>query len=161
MLHREEVRVNQSGGLLLNVVEKLKEDPFLPDASLSKCNAIGSSLWELEALSNHYSPAIANFAQIFKEYSDKPHARPLFDLDKYSATSYKWLFENEMSRTFNKPPALAFEAPPSQFFSTLTGDPFGCWDFSRRYKKRKVELVTSSKEPPSKKQATNDFKKNQ
>lgn len=48
-------------------------DPFKSDEpSLAKCGALESSLWEINALENHYWSKIAKLPQIFREKFTKP-----------------------------------------------------------------------------------------
>jgi U3 small nucleolar RNA-associated protein 19 len=53
---------------MLNVFEGdiVKEDPYnFEEPDPEKSNAISSSLWEVMAIKNHYSPSVATLANIF------------------------------------------------------------------------------------------------
>ena len=50
----------------------------------AKCGALESSLWELEALRNHYDPTVARLAKIFEQ----PIKQQQFDLEQFLSHSY-------------------------------------------------------------------------
>ena len=72
-------------------------DPFRQNAKQpAKARAMESSLWEITALKNHYSPSVARFVKIF----DKPLAekRQTIDLTDFLTCSYTSLFETEIKK---------------------------------------------------------------
>ncbi|KAJ1873164.1 Maturation and nuclear export of 40S ribosomal subunits interacting protein [Coemansia sp. RSA 990] len=83
-------------------------DPFIADEpDLSKCQALQSSLWELETLQHHYYPNIATLAKIFNE----PFHKPQFMLEDFLDHTYTTFFESDTSRKPKKAPALATQPP--------------------------------------------------
>lgn len=86
-------------------------DPFdMEEVDPLKTNAIGSSVWELDTLLNHYHPNIATLARIFKE----PFRKHNYNLEDFLDWSYTSLLESERNRKF-KPAALEFETWPTVF----------------------------------------------
>ncbi|KAJ2342019.1 Maturation and nuclear export of 40S ribosomal subunits interacting protein, partial [Coemansia sp. RSA 2673] len=87
-----------------------ESDPYLPDeADPAKCNALSSSLWELETLQHHYYPNIATLANVFNE----PFHKPKFVLEDFLDHTYTSFFESDTARKPNKAPALAVQPPTS------------------------------------------------
>ncbi|KAJ2271787.1 Maturation and nuclear export of 40S ribosomal subunits interacting protein [Coemansia sp. RSA 451] len=85
-------------------------DPFVEDEpDLAKCNALQSSLWELESLQHHYYPNIATLAKLFSE----PFHKPQFMLEDFLDHTYATFFESDTGRKSKKPPALATQPPTS------------------------------------------------
>jgi hypothetical protein len=61
-------------------------DPFLPEETdPAKTNAIKSSLWEMQTMSNHYLPAVSRLTKIFQGDFDKK----LYPLDDFLDESYQ------------------------------------------------------------------------
>jgi U3 small nucleolar RNA-associated protein 19 len=67
--------------------------------------AINSSLWELEALMNHYHPNISTLAKLFNEPFRKPH----YNLEDFLDWSYKSLFDSETNKKYRSMAALEYE----------------------------------------------------
>ncbi|KAJ2474520.1 Maturation and nuclear export of 40S ribosomal subunits interacting protein [Coemansia sp. RSA 2322] len=87
-----------------------ESDPYLPDeADPAKCNALSSSLWELETLQHHYYPNIATLANVFNE----PFHKPKFVLEDFLDHTYTSFFESDTARKPKKAPALAVQPPTS------------------------------------------------
>ncbi|KAJ2259931.1 Maturation and nuclear export of 40S ribosomal subunits interacting protein [Coemansia sp. RSA 376] len=85
-----------------------ESDPYLADeADPAKCNALSSSLWELETLQHHYYPNIATLANIFSE----PFHKPKFQLEDFLDHTYSTFFDGDTARTPKKAPALAVQPP--------------------------------------------------
>ncbi|KAJ2865400.1 Maturation and nuclear export of 40S ribosomal subunits interacting protein [Coemansia aciculifera] len=85
-----------------------ESDPYLADeADPAKCNALSSSLWELETLQHHYYPNIATLANIFSE----PFHKPKFQLEDFLDHTYTTFFDGDTARTPKKAPALAVQPP--------------------------------------------------
>ncbi|KAJ2641291.1 MAPK protein hog1 [Coemansia sp. RSA 1694] len=77
------------------------------EADPAKCNALSSSLWELETLQHHYYPNIATLANIFGE----PFHKPKFLLEDFLDHTYATFFDGDTVRTPKKAPALAVQPP--------------------------------------------------
>ncbi|KAJ2740724.1 Maturation and nuclear export of 40S ribosomal subunits interacting protein, partial [Coemansia sp. BCRC 34301] len=85
-----------------------ESDPYLADeADPAKCNALSSSLWELETLQHHYYPNIATLANIFSE----PFHKPKFQLEDFLDHTYATFFDGDTARTPKKAAALAVQPP--------------------------------------------------
>lgn len=81
------------------------QDPFdVEEINPLKTNAINSSLWELEALMNHYHPNISTLAKIYNE----PFRKPNYKMEDFLDWSYKSLLESEKNRKY-KMAALEFD----------------------------------------------------
>lgn len=92
-------------------------DPF--DATQddpAASNALHSSLWELQALSQHYLPAVVTLAAAVG--SPEQDATPLLDMEDFYQQSYHQLFEQERKRQRkSKSTPLTFQ-PPAQLFAS-------------------------------------------
>jgi U3 small nucleolar RNA-associated protein 19 len=60
LIHRDE-----AADLETDVFDENNPDPYT-------CNALNSSLWELQTLAEHYYPNVATLAKIFSEQFTKP-----------------------------------------------------------------------------------------
>jgi U3 small nucleolar RNA-associated protein 19 len=98
------------------------DDPFdmdEPDPMLS--NAIESSVWELEALQNHYHPNVATLAKIISEQFTKRS----YNLEDFLDHSYTALLDVELNRDLKKDPEVEFEIPKRIFTADEGLNPFG------------------------------------
>lgn len=91
--------------VLVELAEKrVGSDPFIADEKdPSKCRAIDSSLWELDALAAHYTPTVAGLAsRMFKdpirEVNHKGLAKPkaVVPIQDFTECTYRSLFEVEL-----------------------------------------------------------------
>ncbi|KAF9306723.1 hypothetical protein BGZ74_004168 [Mortierella antarctica] len=82
----------------------LEDDPM-------KCNALQSSLWEMQTLQNHFAPNVATLAKIFNEQFTKPS----YNLEDFLDHTYATMFQNEISKKRKADAALAVEAPKGLF----------------------------------------------
>lgn len=71
-----------------------------------KTNAINSSLWEIEALMNHYHPNISTLAKLFTE----PFRKPSYNLEDFLDWSYKSLLDSEIKKNYKSMAALEYES---------------------------------------------------
>ncbi|KAJ2900858.1 Maturation and nuclear export of 40S ribosomal subunits interacting protein [Coemansia aciculifera] len=102
LLHRVEEEEGEGEGE--------REDPYLAEeADPALCNAMASSLWELQALQQHYYPNIATLANIFGE----PFHKPAFSLEDFLDHTYATFFDGDTARTPKKAAALAVQPPVS------------------------------------------------
>lgn len=89
-------------------------DPYKGDETDPlKTEAINSSLWELEALMNHYHPNISTLANIFKE----PFRKPNYNMEDFLDWTYQLLLENEINKKYKSMAALEYESFPELFGS--------------------------------------------
>ena len=83
------------------------EDPFLPDKEdPAECNALLSSLWELEVLAEHYCPGVAASVKTLRKPTDEILVG--LGLDKGHDASFK-----EYLKMWTKDPPLEFNEPTS------------------------------------------------
>ena len=82
-----------------------REDPYLPEEEdPSKCNALESSLWELEILNEHYCPGISSVVKTLR----KPTDEILVELGL--SKGYDGLFK-EYLKMWKQDPPLEFSEP--------------------------------------------------
>lgn len=92
--------------------EKKIEDTFDPltnDPELA--NALGSSLWEVEALEHHYYPAVVTLAKSVGRDMDAP----MHNIEDFLGVTYNSLIEEERGKRKRKETALAFQRPNRLF----------------------------------------------
>lgn len=77
-------------------------------------HALGSSLWELETLMNHYHPNVATLAKIFAE----PFRKPNYNMEDFLDWTYVSLLDSEKTRRYKAHAALEHEAWPLVFGET-------------------------------------------
>ncbi|GBG31488.1 Nucleolar complex protein 4-like [Hondaea fermentalgiana] len=97
---------------------ELTEDPFdIEEQDPSKCGAVDSCLWEIQALSKHYCPKVASlvhsiFETEIKASMESKKIQPPVPLDDFVAITYKSLFDQELRRgQKRRAVALNFVAP--------------------------------------------------
>ena len=93
-------------------------DPFLPEESdPAQAQALASSLWELDSLRSHYTPAVARFVAILdRDLSNKQRTADV-DVAALAGASYASLFAEEAERRL--------KAVPLAFYSTE--EPHSLW----------------------------------
>ncbi|KAF9928816.1 hypothetical protein FBU30_002087 [Linnemannia zychae] len=79
------------------------------------CNALQSSLWELQTLQNHFAPNVATLAKIFNEQFTKPS----YNLEDFLDHSYATMFQNEINKKRKGDAALAVEVPKGLFVAAV------------------------------------------
>ncbi|KAF9345322.1 hypothetical protein BGX26_003284 [Mortierella sp. AD094] len=76
-----------------------------------KCQALQSSLWELQTLQNHFAPNVSTLAKIFNEQFTKPS----YNLEDFLDHTYATMFKNEVTKKRKGDAALAVEPPKGLF----------------------------------------------
>ncbi|KAN0035112.1 hypothetical protein ACTA71_004368 [Dictyostelium dimigraforme] len=76
--------------------DPLEEDP-------SKCNAISSSLWEIQILRDHYAPEVSKMAKLFDN-----GLKNIIDLNEFSFVTYQVMYENSFKKKSSTVP-LAYQ----------------------------------------------------
>jgi len=110
LLHRE--RVAGAAGSA--------QDPFLPaHQDPARCRALESSLWELEQLRTHFSPAVSRFVAVLERELGNRRKTQELELGALAGASYASLFAEETERRLKAVP-LAFYPPGSE--------PLRLWD---------------------------------
>jgi U3 small nucleolar RNA-associated protein 19 len=108
MMHRE-VR---DPTLKEQLEEQGMQDPFdMNEPDPMESEAIESSVWELEALQNHYHPNVATLAKIISEQFTKRS----YNLEDFLDHSYSALLDVELNRDLKKDPEVEFEIPKRIF----------------------------------------------
>lgn len=88
------------------------EDPFDEnETDPSKTEAIGSSIWELEAMSNHYHPNVSALVKIFSQQFTKYS----YNMEDFLDWSYTKLLDAEMAKRFKGDLGVEFEKWSSMF----------------------------------------------
>lgn len=78
LIHRDE-----GADLETDAFDESNPDPY-------NCNALNSSLWELQTLAEHYYPNVATLAKIFSEHFTKPSYNLEDFLDHTYGTVSTW-----------------------------------------------------------------------
>ncbi|EGC28542.1 hypothetical protein DICPUDRAFT_44127 [Dictyostelium purpureum] len=79
-------------------------DPYDPlESDPSKCNAIKSSLWEIQILRDHYSPEVSKMARLFDG-----GLKNVVDMNEFSNVTYHILYENSYKKKYSSVP-LAYQ----------------------------------------------------
>jgi U3 small nucleolar RNA-associated protein 19 len=118
LLHRTPKHdpTNQVLMLRLDADEIAKDDPFsFDEMDPSKSRASESSLWEIQALANHYVPSVSTMAKIFDIHGDMRKQQYKLE-DEVVDQSYQSMLQFELKRRNKHGFPLAFNKP-SQFFS--------------------------------------------
>lgn len=118
LLHRAPKHdpTNQVLMLKLDSSEIVKSDPFIfEEMDPAKCQASASSLWEVQALMNHYVPAVSTMAKIFDLHGELRREKMQLD-EEVTDQSYQTMLEFETKRRNKHGFPLAF-TKPGAFFS--------------------------------------------
>ncbi|EFA83060.1 hypothetical protein PPL_03848 [Heterostelium album PN500] len=96
---------NSKSGLLIESDRKKQvtalygEDPYLPmEADPAKCNALKSSLWEIQLLRQHYFPEIRKLATLFDA-----GLKGTVSSSDFASSTYQSLFESTAKKTGSVP----------------------------------------------------------
>jgi U3 small nucleolar RNA-associated protein 19 len=118
MMHRE----IRDPALKETLEEEGMEDPFdMAESDPMLSEAIESSVWELEALQNHYHPNVATLAKIISEQFTKRS----YNLEDFLDHSYTALLDVELNRDLKKDPEVEFEIPKRIFTAEEGLGPLG------------------------------------
>ncbi|EGG14031.1 hypothetical protein DFA_11794 [Cavenderia fasciculata] len=129
---REDPTTSTISGLLLNSAINAakstkqvkgfygKDSYLIDEEDPSKCQALKSSLWEIQLLRDHYHPDISKLAKLF----DNGLSNALSTED-FSNSSYKSLFDSSIKKKVPKVP-LAYQ-PVKQLINDSDG--FNLWKF--------------------------------
>lgn len=87
-------------------------DPFdAEETDPAKTGALGSSLWELSSMVNHYHPNVATLARILGEQFTKPS----YNLEDFLDHSFTTMTDAEMRKRLKNQVSTAFEKPSRLF----------------------------------------------
>ncbi|KAJ8511979.1 hypothetical protein OPV22_002413 [Ensete ventricosum] len=122
----EDVRESENGHIILST--KLGTDPFdIQECDPAKSNAMRSSLWEIETLQHHYSPAVSRFvASLENDLTVRAKTSEVTVAD-FSSGSYATVFREEVRRRIKQVPVAFYKVIPSSLFdnSEFPGWTFG------------------------------------
>lgn len=97
-------------------MDHILTDPFIEDeADPGKCQALESSLWELETLRHHYYPGIKSLIDLFEE----PISKHETDLSEYCDSSFESLFKEECVELTKSNAFVEFRMPKGLFSDTM------------------------------------------
>jgi len=117
MLHRHPALLPLVHRLALGI--DCDGDPFVEtESNPEKSNALHSSLWELQALTAHYCPAVRTLAGSFQSSFADMKVRK-FNVEDFVEESYETVFETELTAKAKRV-ALAFDKPESLFSKDWT-----------------------------------------
>ncbi|CAM6088709.1 unnamed protein product [Calypogeia fissa] len=97
--------------------ERLGIEPFVAtEADVAKCNALKSSLWEIESLRRHYCPAVSRFVESLENDLTVRAKTTEVAIPDFSATSYATIFEEEVGRRMKSVPMAFYSTVPNTLF---------------------------------------------
>jgi U3 small nucleolar RNA-associated protein 19 len=104
LVHRDTRNTNTSGRETntIKVVDgRLGRDPFLAsEPDTAKCNALESSLWEIETLRSHYCPAVSRFVVSLETDLTVRRKTTEVAVSDFSSGSYSTIFAEEVNSLF-------------------------------------------------------------
>ncbi|KAJ9076646.1 Maturation and nuclear export of 40S ribosomal subunits interacting protein [Entomophthora muscae] len=87
-----------------------ERDPYdFSQSNPTLSNALESSLWEVEALSRHYSANVSSLAKLFSDQFTKPS----YLLEDFMDHNFNSMISAELGKPFKKVPALAIKLSPT------------------------------------------------
>ncbi|KAG6519481.1 protein NUCLEOLAR COMPLEX ASSOCIATED 4-like [Zingiber officinale] len=100
------------------VSKKIGTDPFDDNESdPAKSNAMRSSLWEIETLRHHYSPAVSRFvASLENDLTVRAKTSEVTVAD-FASGSYATVFRDEIRRRIKQVPLAFYQVIPPSLFS--------------------------------------------
>ncbi|XP_078163578.1 LOW QUALITY PROTEIN: CCAAT-binding factor [Carex rostrata] len=112
-------------------------DPFNNDETDPvKSNAMRSSLWEIDSLRHHYSPAVSRFvASLENDLTVKAKTTEMKASD-FSSGSYATVFRDEIRRRIKQVPLAFYRSTPISLFSESD---FPGWAFQSQPDENKIE----------------------
>ncbi|CAN6229319.1 unnamed protein product [Urochloa humidicola] len=137
--------------------KKIGADPFNNDeADPAKSGAMRSSLWEIDTLRQHYSPAVSRFVASLEEDLTVRAKTTEMKITDFSSGSYATVFRDEVRRRIKQVPLAFYRTTPSSLFQ---GSDFPGWAFGYQSNssidtivegKETIETVGASDSTPSK-----------
>lgn len=122
LVHRDATSISTSEA-------KRGADPFKAfETDTAKCNALESSLWEIETLRNHYCPAVSRFVASLETDLTVRAKTTEVGISDFSSGSYTTIFTEEVSKRLKAVPLAFYQSIPCSLFSEKTED-FAGWRF--------------------------------
>nr|CAB3485557.1 unnamed protein product [Digitaria exilis] len=107
--------------------KKIGADPFNNDeADPAKSGAMRSSLWEIDTLRHHYSPAVSRFVASLEEDLTVRAKTTEMKITDFSSGSYATVFKDEVRRRIKQVPLAFYRTTPTSLFQ---GSDFPGWTF--------------------------------
>ncbi|KAG6549807.1 hypothetical protein Mapa_008788 [Marchantia paleacea] len=130
---------------------KLGVDPFRADETdTAKCDALQSSLWEIETLRRHYCPAVSRFVESLETDLTVRAKTTEMSISDFSSTSYATIFNEEVGRRLKAVPLAFYHSVPSTLFAenSFEGWTFGDVDVTpmRAIEDTKTSIMEVNKE---------------
>ncbi|KAH9534189.1 hypothetical protein CY35_18G093800 [Sphagnum magellanicum] len=133
LVHRDTRNTNTSGRETntIKVVDgRLGRDPFLAsEPDTAKCNALESSLWEIETLRSHYCPAVSRFVASLETDLTVRRKTTEVAVSDFSSGSYSTIFAEEVSKRLKAVPLAFYQTVPTTLFPENPTDDFLGWRF--------------------------------
>ncbi|KAH6555481.1 hypothetical protein KP509_1Z251100 [Ceratopteris richardii] len=132
LVHQEaEAMCNGNESPEMGNQEGLGKDPFIfSESNPANCNALKSSLWEIETLRRHYSPVVSRFVASLEEDLTVRAKTMELDIKDFSGGSYATIFAEEVKRRMKQVPLAFYKAMPMTLFSEHSDAPLqGFADF--------------------------------
>eukprot|EP00252_Welwitschia_mirabilis_P001015 TRINITY_DN10999_c0_g2_i1.p1 TRINITY_DN10999_c0_g2~~TRINITY_DN10999_c0_g2_i1.p1 ORF type:complete len:255 (+),score=46.43 TRINITY_DN10999_c0_g2_i1:34-765(+) len=100
-----------------NVLSKPGVDPFIHgETNTAKCKALQSSLWEIDTLRRHYSPAVSRFVASLESDLTVRAKTTEVNVKDFSSGSYNTIFSEEVKRRIKQVPLAFYKSVPSTLF---------------------------------------------
>ncbi|CAN6240640.1 unnamed protein product [Urochloa humidicola] len=107
--------------------KKIGADTFNNDeADPAKSGAMRSSLWEIDTLRHHYSPAVSRFVASLEEDLTVRAKTTEMKITDFSSGSYATVFRDEVRRRIKQVPLAFYRTTPTLLFQ---GADFPGWSF--------------------------------
>ncbi|CAK9211845.1 unnamed protein product [Sphagnum troendelagicum] len=133
LVHRDTRNTNTSGKETntIKVADgRLGRDPFLAsEPDTAKCNALESSLWEIETLRSHYCPAVSRFVASLETDLTVRRKTTEVAVSDFSSGSYSTIFAEEVSKRLKAVPLAFYQTVPTTLFPENPTDDFLGWRF--------------------------------
>ncbi|KAL6843668.1 hypothetical protein ACP4OV_026239 [Aristida adscensionis] len=111
--------------------KKIGADPFNnEEADPAKSGAMRSSLWEIETLRHHYSPAVSRFVESLENDLTVRAKTTEMKITDFSSGSYATVFRDEVRRRIKQVPLAFYRTTPSSLFQ---GSDFPGWTFGDQF----------------------------
>ncbi|CAD6262554.1 unnamed protein product [Miscanthus lutarioriparius] len=137
--------------------KKIGADPFNNnEADPAKSGAMRNSLWEIDTLHHHYSPAVSRFVASLEEDLTVRAKTTEMKITDFSSGSYATVFRDEVRRRIKQVPLAFYRTTPTSLF---LGSDFPGWTFGGQHNSTvetivegngKIEVVGASDSTPSK-----------
>ncbi|KAK3141687.1 hypothetical protein QOZ80_4BG0337110 [Eleusine coracana subsp. coracana] len=129
--------------------KKIGADPFNnQESDPAKSGAMRSSLWEIDTLRHHYSPAVSRFVESLENDLTVRAKTTEMKITDFSSGSYATVFRDEVRRRIKQVPLAFYRTTPSSLFQ---GSEFPGWTFGDKSSiVLATETVEASDNTPSK-----------